>query len=645
VRGRVVRFGAFEVNFETRELQKGGSKLRLQEQPCRILELLIQRGGDVLTREELRQTLWPDGTFVDFDHGLHTAINRLRETLGDSAAQARFIETIPRRGYRFIAATEIIEGAPAEYRSDTGKSRPASAPAGSAGPQLTSVPRAGTAVPANTAERNRSRRKIVCKRIIAAAVLTLFVAAAGYFRLRRSNPITAIAVLPFANVAADSELEFLSDGLTENLIDNLSRLPGLHVLAPSTVARYKDRKTDPAIAGRQLRVGAVVAGDVLRHNDRLLVRVHLIRASDSSQIWGERYERPISEGLAIHDEIASHIANRLGSRLTADETREVVSHGTSNNKAFELYMRGMHHLSKRNEQAIRTALAYFVQATETDPMYALAFSAIGTCYALLPMYAAVTPEWACTRAKTAALKGVELDGRIAEPHAVLGLVLRDFYWDWAGAEEEFRTAINLNPNYLNARVWYAETIALTRSPEAGLSEFQKAQQLEPASLLANTQLAYGLFMLRRYDEAIEQLKKTLELDPAFIVTHLRLMHAYIKKQMFEEATAAAQRFCALSRDKRDVEYLAVVYAVSGRVDEARQLLRNLHEIAAHVYVSPESFAEVYLALGDRIEALRMLERGVETKASDIIGLRDPIWDSLRSEPRFRALLKKMNLPL
>jgi TolB-like protein/DNA-binding winged helix-turn-helix (wHTH) protein/Tfp pilus assembly protein PilF len=627
----IATFGPFEVNLETGEIRKHGLRIRLPEQSFRILAMLLERPGELVRREELEKTLWPDNLLVDSEHGLNSAIKKLRQVLGDSAERPRWVETVARRGHRFIGPVKVQCGASARGEQDMEAS--ATPP----------NPRAVVAAATPSGGRPRKSRHSA---LIGACISVLALAASVklYVNWHRDSPLSAMAVLPFLNVTADPDIEFFSDGLTESLINSLSQLPGLRVLARSTVVRYKDGKADPATAGRELQVGAVVAGDVLRRNDRLVVRVHLIRASDGSQIWGERYERPASDGLAIHDEIASHIANNLGSRLTPDEKRGVVSHGTSNNKAFELYMRGVHHFNKRNEQAIRTALRYFVQATEADPMYAVAFASVGTCYALLPMYAAVPPEWAYPRAEAAALKSVELDRRIAEPHAVLGLV-RNFQWDWRGAEEELRTAISLNPNYLNARVWYAETIALTRSAEAAFPQFQKAQQLEPASLFANTQLGFGLFLLRRFDDAIEQLKKTLELDPTFILTHLRLMYAYLEKQMFKEATAEAERFCALSGDKRDVEYLAVVHARSGSVEKARQLLGELHEIGAHTYVSPVSFANVYLSLGNKSDALRMLEDGVETKATDIIGLREPIWDALRSEPRFRALLKKMNLPL
>ena len=361
VRGHLLRFGEFEANFETRELRKRGSKLRLQEQPCRILELLIQRGGEVLTREELRRTLWPDGTYVDFDHGLHTAMSRLREALGDSAAKPRFIETIPRRGYRFHCRHRVRGNrsprVPLRWRQDSrgqctralgraaggtttgclgSVSRPASA-GGTSGDPVS--PGSCPAAPPGT------------------AITIVLAAGVGYWASHRAPPIYAIAVLPFANVTADPELDFLSDGLTESLINNLSRVPKLRVLARSTVARYKDGKTDPAIAARVLQVVRVV-GDLLRRNNRLVVRVHLIRGSDGSQIWSEHFDRTASEWLAIHDEVASHIANSLGSKLTPDE-RGKPSHGTSNNRAFELYMRGLHHLNKRNVPAMRMALGYF----------------------------------------------------------------------------------------------------------------------------------------------------------------------------------------------------------------------------------------------------------------------------------------------
>jgi tetratricopeptide (TPR) repeat protein len=307
-------------------------------------------------------------------------------------------------------------------------------------------------------------------------------------------------------------------------------------------------------------------------------------------------------------------------------------------------MRGLHHLNKRNAQSIRRALDYFSQATERDSSYALAFSGVATCNVLMPMYASVPPETTHPRAKAAARKAIELDNRIAEPHAILGISLRDYDWDWAGAEREFRTAISLNPNYAPAHVWYGETLLLTRSPEIALAEFQTAQLLEPASLLCNTQLGMGLYLLRRYDEAIDQLKRTLELDPTYIVTHLRLMYAYLKKTMFNEAIVEAQRVSELNGDKRDVVYLALTYGMAGKPREAQGFFIELQEVARREFVSYERLAAVYMALGDKAQAIRMLERGVELKHPRVQWLIDPLWDPLRTEPDFRALQKKLKLP-
>jgi TolB-like protein/DNA-binding winged helix-turn-helix (wHTH) protein len=638
--GRVVRFGPFEIELRTGELRKHGTRIRLQEQAFRVLITLLDRPGEVVSREELARTLWSTNTFVDAEHGLNSAVMRLRQALGDSAEKPRFIETVARRGYRFLGPVTVrplaepeAPAARVDYSMLEGGG--VSAPKGDP---------AAAALPSNPT----SRRYLTWKKgpVFTALIAILMSASSGviYVTLHRPSVIQSIAVLPFANTAADPDTDFLSDGITHTLINDLTQLPSLRVMARSTVFRYKDRQTDPAAVGRELGVAAVVTGQVERRKDQLLIRANLINVTDGSQIWGERYDRSASDVLAIQDEIASHIGRSLRLKLTREKKREPAARGTTDYQAYEYYLRGLNHLNKRNELGFRKGIEYFTRATERDPKYALAFSGLALCHALLANYYLAPAHETHPRAEAAARQAIALDETLAEAHGVLGMKLRSYDWNWAAAEAELRRALELDPSYAPAHVWYAESIALVHSPEAGVAAFRRALHLEPISLLCSSQLGCGLYWARRYGESIEQLKTTVELDPNYIYAHYRLVGSYLKARMFGEAIAEARRVLTLSGDPRHKLLLAQAYAMTGKRQHALDLLAEVGEFGTRQYVSPVQTAKVYIALQDKAQAIQLLEQALALRCPEMMGLVDPVWDLIRSEPRFRALGKQMRLP-
>jgi TolB-like protein/DNA-binding winged helix-turn-helix (wHTH) protein len=627
--GKILRFGAFEADLESGELRKHGTRIRLQEQPFRILATLLERAGQVVSREELERILWPEQTFVDAGHGVNSAVTRLRQALSDSAETPRFIETVPRRGYRFIA---LITAQTAINGTTLGNPVPG-------------TPAIGPAqnVTITSSDEPSSRKKLVIVGI--AVTLALSAAITIYSFSRPTEAIRSIAVLPFANTAADPNLEFLGDGITETLINDLSRLQRLRVLARTTVLRYKNRKTDPASADKELQVDAVVAGEVQSHSGRLLVQAHLIKTADGSQIWGERYGRPGSDGLAIYDEIARNISQHLRISLTLEDKRRISNHGTSDSQAYEFYLRGLHHLNKRSEEGFRKALDDFSRATERDPKYALAFAGISHCYVLLANYLLVPPQEAEPKAKAAAMRAIELDDMLAEGHLGLAMYYRDYDWDRLAAEREFLRAVELSPNSAQPHTWYGELLCKFASPQAGLAQFQIAKQLEPVSLNANSQLGFGLYMLRRYDAAIAQLQRTLELDPGYTQSRRHLGYVYLAKGMFDDAIAEFKKVIDLSQNTRDFGLLAQAYGMAGRRKEALGLLRDLEEFAAHHYVSPVQIAGVYMALGDNNQAISLLEQAYVQRSPALRRTREPAWDRLHSDPRFLDLMNRIHVAL
>ena len=629
---RVVRFGVFEVDLQAGELRKSGVKIKLQEQPFQILAMLLERPGEVVTREELRERLWPADTFVDFDHGLNTAINKLREALGDSAETPCFIETLPRRGYRFIYPVEGL-GVPA---------RPAEV-----------VPE--TAAPA--APRVRLRQ--VCIAALALVALVAFLVGLNVGKLRQRlsrsfgsepvpGPITSLAVLPLDNLSGDPEQEYFADGMTEALITELGKISALRVISRRSVMQYKGtNKPVPEIA-RELNVEAVVEGSALRAGEKVRISAQLIRAVPERHLWAESYEHDLSDILGLQREVARAIAGEIRVTLTQEEQVRLASAPRVNPAAHEAYLKGCYCYSQWAEVGLQKAIEQFQQAVDIDPAYAPAYAGLAHCYSLLGLLAYLPPQQAFPGAKAAALKALELHDTLAEAHAALGQVKFIFDWDWVGSERAFKRALELNPNSVDALLNYTFYLILLGRFDEGIAANQRAIELDPLTPTTSLSLGWAYHKARRYDESIAQLRSTLALSPELSLAHLQLAGNYAAKQMYAEAIAEGEKALAFAPSAERPVVLGTlgwVYGVAGKRDAARKLLEQLQALSTRRYVDPWYITLVYTGLGEKELALRWLRKAYEEHSASIVFLKvDPVLDSLRDDARFQALLRRMNFP-
>src|SRR5271168_2152566 len=634
-RGRM-HFGVFELDLRAGELRKYGLKVRLQEQPFQILAMLVEHAGEVVTREELQRKLWPADTFVDFDHGLNKAINKIREALGDSAESPRFIETVTRRGYRFLADVKIVDAAAArgqEVGAGTG------APVGAVGP----------AAAVEEAALPRFRPVPLAWKICAVALLVLI---AGFviWKLRRGGGgtpvIRSLAVLPLESLSNDASQDYFADGMTDELITDLGQISALRVISRTSVMTYKHaHKPLPEIA-RELNVDAVVEGTVLRSGDRVRISAQLIEAASDKHLWAQSYEGELRDTMALQNKVASAIAEQIRIDVNPQEQAALKNLRVVNPDAYQSYLKGRYFWNKRTAEGLKVALAYFNQAIEEDPKYAQAYSGLADTYALLGdwQYAVMPFKEALPKAKVAVLRALELDSSLSEAHTSLGYSLRAFDWDFDSAGKEFRRAIEINPSYATAHHWNAMNLGLLGRPEEALVEMRKAENLDPLSLIINSDLAEFLLLTHSYDESVKQSGKVIEMDPAFAIGHKQLGDAYLLKQMDKEAVAELQKAVRLSGGSPIcIADLARAYVASGKMNEAGKLLSGLEKSSNTSYSNAPHIAMIYASMGDSEQAMHWLERAYEERFNPSILLRAG-FDPLRSDPRFEDLMRRIGRP-
>ncbi len=613
--GKPIQFGVFEVDLVAGELRKRGTRLRLQAQPFGVLAFLLERPGAIVSREELRQRLWPSDVFVDFDQGLNKAINKLREALGDSAENPRFIETVPRKGYRFIA--------------------PVSGAAGAGTVAVVPV----ASVPESAVVRARWGRWA-----LVTSALILVLAVGGYFLARKKiSAIDSIAVLPLVNDVQDADLDYLCDGVTESVTNKLSQIAGLRVMARSTVFHYKGKGADPRAAGRELGVRAVLSGHVLQRGDTMTISVELTNVADGSLIWGEQYNRKPTDVLRVLDEIAPEIAAALKLQLTGPQQRRLMQRSTEDSEAHQLYLRGRFYFNKRTDAGFLKAVDYFQQAIAKDPTYGLAYAGLADAYGLLGWDTYPSKEY-IPKAKEMAQKALEIDDQMAEAHTSLAMVKALYDWDWKGAEQEFRRAIELNPGHATAHHWYGIHLGAMGRVEESKRELGKALELDPLSLIINVNNAYPYHYARQYERAIEIYRKTIDMDPSFAVAHDDLMDAYEQQGRHEEAMREAILALRLSGDSKLADRVGYGNSAGGYRAALTSWIVGLKEEAKGRYVSPVRFAQLYVLLGDKDQAFTWLERALEDRSPQLVYLKvDPRYDPLRSDPRFSDLLRRVGL--
>jgi TolB-like protein/DNA-binding winged helix-turn-helix (wHTH) protein/cytochrome c-type biogenesis protein CcmH/NrfG len=610
------RFGVFELDPLAGELRKKGMKIRLQGQPVDILVILLQRPGETVTREELQKKLWSADTFVDFDQGLNNAMKRLRAALDDDAESPHFIETVPRRGYRFIGSADGAKQISLEEAR----------PVRSAGAVIRLPALAALAV-------------------VAVVAVLLGLNVRGWRdRLFSGAPkphIQALAVLPLANLSGDPEQEYFADGMTESLITELGKISTPRVISRQSVMQYKASKKSVQEIARELKVDAVLEGAVERSGDRVRVTIHLSQAFPERQLWAQEFDRSIRDALSLQGEIARSITDEIQVKLTPEERTRLAVSRSVNPEAQDNYLRGLYFGSNYTEVGLQTAIANFKAAIEKDPTYAPAYAELAMAYFWLgnPEQGGPSARETMPQAKAAATKALQLDPSLARAHLALGLVVLNSDWNWSGAENQYRLALQLNPNcdWCHA-VYGALLMGLGRNDEA-IVQGNRAIELDPLSSEYRKGLAMIAFFSRRYDLAIKQCEN-LNDDNSHIIVGL----SYAQKNMYSEAISTLEKAVARSgRLPKILGLLAQVYGLAGKKHQAQKIVDELKESSRHHYVFPSVFAYAYLGLGDKDQALTFLERAYEEQDPELFYLRvSPLLDPLRSEPRFQALLRRVN---
>lgn len=630
------RFGLFEVDSRTGELRKQGRPIKLRGRPFDILVLLLRRGGDVVSREELRQVLWQADTFVDFDHGLNSSINRLRDTLGDSAENPRFIETLPKRGYRFIAPIDVPPLV-------VGPLPPAAEP----------VP--DPAPPLDTANLSAPRRLSGPSRIVlllgVGALTVAVVAAALYLRVgpRPSGgpgSRMTLAVLPFQNLSNDATQEFFSDGFTEEMIAELGALDPDHlgVIARTTTMLYKGARKDVGQIKRDLGVDYVLEGSIRRAGTRMRITAQLIQTTDMTHLWAESYDRDVSDVLAIQSEVAMKIARSLTLALKRPRI-DAAQTASSSFPAYELCLRGKFFREQATEEGARKAIEYFQKAIAADPSYAPAHSGLADCYRLLgaPGWEVEQPAELLRKAKAGAERALQLDSQSSEAHAVLSMVKLDYDWDRPGAEREVLEAIRLNPSSVQAHQYYSSVLTTMDRLQDAIREAHRAMELDPLSATAGASLAIRYWYAGRIDEAIAGFNKTLEVTPEFGVAHWGLAQCYRQRGDTVRELEELRRAVALSGNSAYMRaHLAYGLATSGDRERALTIQRELEADARERYASPYHFALIAAGLRDEAGMMRALERAFTDRSGWMVFLPvEPEFSGVRQLPEFQRLLARV----
>ena len=665
----LICFGAFEFDPHTGELCKHGVKLKLHGQPIEALVLLLEHPGELVTREELRQRLWPAETFVDYEQSLNAAVKRLREALDDSADKPRFIETLPRHGYRFIAPVDDSL-TPDSTTHQTEQESP------SLHSQSSSTGREGTTdggasegdIPRQDKELSSGRPRQVRAPsykigALAAGLLVGFAAVVialnmgglrdrllsvvGGQRTLVSTPrIESIAVLPLENLSGDKEQEYFADGMTEALITDLGKIGALRVISRTSVMQYKGTKKPLTQIARELNVDAIVEGTVQRSGDRVRITANLLHAPTDRHLWADAYERDLRDVLALQDEVARAIASEIQIKVTPNEQARLASARAVNPEAYRLYLIGRFFWNKRTEEGFKQAIVNFDRAIEIDPNYPAAYAGLADAHSLLGDWGHLPPRDAYPKARAAALKALQINETSAEAHTSLALIYYEYDWNWPACEKEFKRAIELNPSYATAHQWYSEYLSCMRRHTEALAEAQRAEQLDPLSPVISTVVANSYLFVHKYDEAISRLQKTVSLFPEYPPAHWYLGDVYVQKGNYEQAIAAYQKGMTLSgATAAEVAALGQAYAKGGIRGYYLCELQRLREELKHRYVRAFAFAWYFASLDEKDQACSYLEKAYADRDWKLTLIQSqPRFDPLRSDPRFQDLLRRMNFP-
>lgn len=587
--GHVYRFGSFLLSQAERLLLNGEEHVSLTPKVFDTLLVLVENAGHLVTKERLLQEVWP-GTFVE-EANLSVNIASLRKALSKGGKQ-QYIETISKRGYRFTA--DVVK------------------------------------------EMSRSTANVTPEppaRLTSQSGITV----------HGSREANSLAVLPFENVSEDPNFEYLSDGLTESIINGLSQLQNLRVSARNMVFRYKIKQMDPQEIGRELGVCSVVLGRVLQLDNRLIISTELVDVTNGWQMWGEQYHRGPSDILAVQEEISAAICSKLKARLTREEKERLGKYYTEDPEAYHLYLKGRYHWNKYAQQGLRKAIDYFSQAIEIDPTYALAYAGIADSYYRLSNVYAPNAE-AMPKAKAAALKALEIDETLAEAHAALGLINMSYDWNWRAAETEFMRAVELNPNYAIAHQRLALFCLVQGRFDNALREIKVAHELDPLSPTILQSVGTNFFLMRNYDQAVKEAQKALEMDPNHQPTLYLLGRIYVQQGKFTEAITIFEKLLAMDDAPIFTAALGRAQAMAGQPHIAHNALRSLEQQSKNRYVSGVHKAVVHLALGDKPRTLTCLEEALHNRCEMMTWLKvDPAFDVIRRDLRFKKLLRQVGL--
>jgi len=632
------RFGVFELDPVGGELYKHGMRIKLQAQPFQVLTMLVERPGQVVTREELRNSLWSHDTYVDFDHSLNISINKLREALGDSRTAPRFIETLPRRGYRFLAPVTTSE--PVEAPVPLPRT-----------PSVAATPPAQTKPIDETVEIKLPAPK---KRVwIGPAVVALLaLVAVGLWRWREirlgsGGGRVMLAVLPFEDLTADQHQDYFVAGLHDELIAQLARLhpSRLGVIARTSMIQYAATRKPVDQIGRELGVNYVLDGTVRRVGDRFRITAELIQVSDQTHLWTETYEPSMSDMLALQEDVAQRVSRALTIEFLPQAEQQLRRNATVNAAAYEAYLRGRFLWYQETRASLEQALVEFQTAIQLDPPYAPAYVGLADTYSVLGGYGFVPPDEAFRKSKAAAAKALELAPNLSDAYGTLAFINFYYDWNWSESERLFRQALSLNPNNTVAHEFYSSFLhAMGRLDEAE-AENRVAKELDPLNGWLYDDKGWMLLTRRRPDLAIVEFQKAIELNPKFPAAHLSLAVAYNRTGQFVKAFAEVQKAEQLGGDPtRVLEILGSTQALSGDLRGAQATVDKLQAGAISGRVSPYSVALIYTAMGRKADALDWLEKGYREKETWMPWIKVLVeWDSLRSEPRFTDLLTRLNL--
>jgi TolB-like protein/DNA-binding winged helix-turn-helix (wHTH) protein/Flp pilus assembly protein TadD len=619
---RLLRFGVFELDLQTGELRKAGKRVRLAPQPFQLLLLLTSKPGELVTHEEIQQEIWGDNTVVDYEQGLRFLIKKTRAALGDHPKSPRYIETLPRRGYRFIAP---VETSTADIAAKEG--------------------------PESSISQRRNSFWLIGPGLAAiAAVLLVFnIGGMRDHALGMFPPhIQSIAVLPVNNLSGDPGQEYFVDGMTDELITELGNISALRVIGRTSVMGYKGSDKPIRDIARELKVDALLESSVLRSGNRVQINARLVDGSSERILWEEAYKRDMGDILILSSTVAREVAREVRIKLTPQEQQRLANTREVNPEAYQAYLRGRYLLNKRTGDDIRKGIDYFEQALKIDPKYAPAYAGTALSYVQLEYYGPVPVGTSKVKVREAARKAVALDESLAEGHTALALVLFRYDLDWNTAEKEFRRAIALNPGNATAHFRHGMFLMYLERNEEAFAEVKRAQKLEPLSLIINSGVGSVLFMRGDYDRAINQWQKTLELNPNFWISRFWLGWGYLAKGRHDEALRELETAVELSKGHPSaLGWLGYAYAVSGKTANARRILARLRQEEKNGYVPPFEIAAVYAGLGERDHAFKYLKKAVQERNIGIFFLNlkhNLLWHPLHSDPRYQDLLRRMNFP-